>query len=227
MTLLRDEEGNHCSSFPSILLQLIQAGSRLYQRTLQGCFSEPNSNSASHLEEAVHLLSVAYSFDAATWAKDVQARSPFNDLTHRTYVAYAHRAAVCIYLSRVALSMEQSIQLPESLESLVIDIITHSSLIRPHDALFTATTWPAFIAGAETDNLECRQWVMRRFQELWEVEPWGLIRGALEVLEKIWADRRNGFEIDERETGALPIRHPAGADWLVNLRRRGVDWLIL
>lgn len=31
---------------------------------------------------------------------------------------------------------------------LVVDIVTHLSFIRPSNALFTATTWPAFIAGA-------------------------------------------------------------------------------
>ena len=65
----------------------------------------------------------------------------------------------------------------------------------------------------------------RRFQELWEVEPWGLIRGALGALERIWAGRRSGVVVDGE--GTLLEGKKGDGDWIGDLRRSGVDWLIV
>lgn len=237
MTLIRDEEGNYCSSFPTALLQLMQSGACLSQQTHthSSCHisNTPGSDSTCttnpkecHLE-ALRLLSTAFFFDPSAWAQEIQARSPVNDLAHRTHVASAHHAAVCIYLSRVALSLDLTTQLPRTPESLVADIVMHLSAIRPHDALFTATTWPAFIAGAETHDHTTKMWVAKRFQELWEVEPWGLMRGALEVLERIWAIRTDETLTSENGNGTPSTSNMMGDDWIGDLRKRGVDWLIL
>jgi hypothetical protein len=140
-------------------------------------------------------------------------------------VAYAHRAAVCIYLSRLLLSLYPATQLPHDLESLVADIITHLSFIHPNDALFTATTWPAFIAGAETNDHVRQDWVARRFEELWEVEPWGLLRGASGVLERIWSKKRSG---GVRNGGRILLKDEKGdMNWIEDMRECGVDWLII
>lgn len=144
---------------------------------------------------------------------------------HRTHVASAHRAAVCIYLSRVCLSLDQNTQFTIDLEILVTDIITNLSVIRRDDALFTATTWPAFIAGAETHDRASQEWVTRRFQELWEVEPWGLMRGALGVLERIWKRRRSAVVLDDE--GAEVEVKKKEVDWIGDMRGQGVDWLNL
>ncbi|KAF2489033.1 hypothetical protein BU16DRAFT_496889, partial [Lophium mytilinum] len=181
ISLLHDAEGNHCSSFPVILLQLIRDGAQLSQSNHPSSPLYPST--VSKQQQALLLLYTAQSFNPLTWATNIQARSPATDLLHRTHVASAHRAAVCIYLSRVLLSLHPTIQLSYDVESLVEDIITHLSFICPSDPLFTATTWPAFIAGAETHDHARQELVATRFQELWEVEPWGLIRGALGVLE--------------------------------------------
>lgn len=109
--------------------------------------------------------------------------------------------------------------------SLVADIITHLSFIRPCDALFTATTWPTFIAGAETNDRETQEWVARRFQELWSVEPWGLIREALGLLEKIWVGRRDTVVDNEEEIAVK--QGERDADWISDLLGSGADWLIL
>lgn len=227
MTLIRDEEGNHCSSFPICLLQLLQLGARLWSEHHSA--SSPICVSKAHVHEARRILTEAHSFNASIWAKEIQARSPVNDLAQRTHVANAHRAAVCIYLSHVALSLDAKIILLQNLESLVTDIVINLSAISQYDALFTATTWPAFIAGAETHDHTTREWVVRRFQQLWEVEPWGLMRGALEVLERIWADSRTGSGPlgYPSDTTAFPNNNNTKGDWIGNLRSRGVDWLIL
>lgn len=72
-----------------------------------------------------------------------------------------------------------------------------------------------------------------RFQELWEVEPWGLIRGALGVLERIWVGRMGSGVVNvsrEGEGGTLLEGGKKGegdGDWIGELRGQGVDWLIL
>lgn len=169
LSLLQDAEGNHCSSFPTILLQLIRAGAQLSQPNHQS--SPLHSSTGSNQPQALLLLSAAQSFDPFAWATTLQPRSPATDLLHRTHIASAHRAAVRIYLSRVLLSLYPTTQLSHNSKSMVADTLTHLSFICLSDALFTATPWPAFIAGAETNDGASQEWVARRFQELWEVEP--------------------------------------------------------
>ncbi|KAF5597456.1 fungal transcriptional regulatory [Fusarium subglutinans] len=171
MSLLQDAEGNHCSSFPAALLPLIQAGTRILDITDAYLFHDTSTNPGQH--DALQLLHVAKSFDPAAWAINLQPRSPADDLLHRTMVACAHRTAVCVYLSRIILALWPSTVLPDDLQVLAAEIITHLSHLRPGDALFTATAWPAFIAGLETRELTNRAWVERIFQELWEIEPLG------------------------------------------------------
>ena len=64
-----------------------------------------------------------------------------------------------------------------------------------------------------------------RFQELWEVEPWGLIRGALGVLERIWVERRSDAMVNEE--GNPLMGKTKDGDWIRDLRVRGADWLII
>lgn len=66
--------------------------------------------------------------------------------------------------------------------------------------------------------------VVQRFRELWEAEPWGSVRDALEVLRGISAERKSAGpprKEDEYRNEA------ASEDWIGRLRRTGVDWLIL
>jgi chaperone required for assembly of F1-ATPase len=123
---------------------------------------------------------------------------------------------VCIYLSRVLLSISPATELDCNLEPLVSEVICHLSFIRLGNALFKATTWSAFIAGAETKNPGQQAWVVARLREIWEVEPWGLIRGALGILELIWHRRNTSMQV-----GASTV------DWIQDLRTLGVDWLIV
>ncbi|KAH9217875.1 acriflavine sensitivity control protein acr-2, partial [Leptodontidium sp. 2 PMI_412] len=215
-SLLQDAEGNHCSSMPAILLQVIQAGSRVFQQHYAN--HHPRLCNASEIhEQLLLLLSTARSFDASVWATILQVRSPVSDIHHRKLVASAHRTAVCVYLYRIHLSLCPDVELAYDLELLAAEIIGHLSIIQPSDALFTATTWPAFIAGAETNDSSRQAWAMRRFQELWEVEPWGLMRGAIDVLDQIWAEKRDAAVVGKRQN----------ENWLVNLKSRGDDWLII
>jgi hypothetical protein len=92
--------------------------------------------------------------------------------------------------------------------------------------LFTATAWPTFIAGAETKDSARQEWVAQRFRQLWEIEPWGLIKGALGVLERIWVRRRrNRVAVDA--DGTFLNEKKRDGDWIKDLRGKGVDWLIV
>ena len=72
-SLLSDAEGNHCSSFPAVLLQLLQAGTRL---------SHPSCPTSLQIKQSKLFLLVcaARSFDPLTWAAELQPRSPSADL---------------------------------------------------------------------------------------------------------------------------------------------------
>ncbi|EEU40568.1 uncharacterized protein NECHADRAFT_34199 [Fusarium vanettenii 77-13-4] len=222
MSLLQDAEGNHCSSFPAALLALIQTGAQLLKT--KDVSTSPDALMNLAQQDALRLLHAAKSFDPAVWAIDLQPRSPADDPLHRTIIASAHRAAVCIYLSRIALALWPSTLLPDDLEILAAEIITHLSNVRPGDALFTATAWPAFIAGLETVDPMKRAWVVKRFQELWEMEPWGLTRGALEALRTIWDGRNN----EDALAGSIDRLHEQEENWnwIEKLKNMGTDWLI-
>ncbi|OQO13543.1 hypothetical protein B0A48_01772 [Cryoendolithus antarcticus] len=96
--------------------------------------------------------------------------------------------------------------------------------IRPCDPLFAATIWPAFVAGAETSDLQQQEWITRRFLQLWEVGPWGTVRSALDVLRGIWLDKKENLVSDEQNTAGDAAVH---YDWILKLKNAGVDWLII
>ncbi|PVH81605.1 hypothetical protein DL98DRAFT_416313 [Cadophora sp. DSE1049] len=223
-SLLQDAEGNHCSSMPAILLQVAQEGARIFQQSYSASPID-SYTIGRYQQQLIQSLDTAQSFDPVVWATYLQASSPASDIVHRKHVASAHRAAVCLYLFRALLFLCPTFVLPYDLESLAAEIITHLTIIKPSDALFTATTWPAFIAGAETTDLARQAWAKRRLQALWDVEPWGLIRGAQEALDLIWAKRERAASSDEGETVFYEKRWKS--NWLVDLRKRGVDWLII
>ena len=94
---------------------------------------------------------------------------------------------------------------------MVEDVINHLSFIHQDHALFGATTWPAFVAGAETDDPAQRGWVERHFVELWEVQPWNNITAAVAALQKVWSTRDKD----------------RSSNWIQIIRNEGVDWIIL
>lgn len=224
LSLLQDAEGNHCSSFPACLLQLLRSGSAL------SCPDNPASSPlqpsiGARQQHGLFLLSAARDFDPLSWAANVQPHSPASDLQHRSHIASAHRAGVLIYLSRVLLSLCPTTHVSDDLESLVGDIVTHLSLIPKSHALFKAAAWPAFIAGAETNDRDRQAWVIKTFEDLWDVEPWGLIKGALGVLERIWSSRMS--EVVDGGGGIVHHGKQKHGGWVEELRGRGVDWLVI
>ncbi|EEY22243.1 acriflavine sensitivity control protein acr-2 [Verticillium alfalfae VaMs.102] len=222
MSLLQDAEGNHCSSFPAALLPIMQAGAQLLK--MNDDSTSPDTLADSRRYGALHLLHAAKSFDPAVWAINLQPRSPADDLFHRTEIASAHKGAVCVYLSRIILALWPSTVLPDDLEALAAETIIHLSCMQPGDALFTATAWPAFVAGLEIADLTNRAWVVRRFQDLWELEPWGLTREALGALTTIWDGRKNEDATKSRNNEVYEQQR--NWNWVEKLKSIGTDWLV-
>lgn len=218
LSLVQDAEGNHCSSFPTVLLRLVQEGARLSQAD---SLLSPESRQC----QVAALLATAQSFNAHKWATQVQPHSPATDFLPRMHIASAICAAVCIYLSRVFLSLTPTSQPLEDLELLVEDALHHLSYIDATSALFKATPWAAFIVGAETNIPARQEWVARRFLELWEVQRWGNIREALGVLETIWREKRGETAANDKTS---PVQNrKANGNWIWSLRGKGADWLII
>jgi len=77
----------------------------------------------------------------------------------RSHIASDRKVAVCIYITRAASLSSQAADLDDDLESLVSYVIHHLSSITYDGGLFKATSWPTFIAGAETKDLASQEWV--------------------------------------------------------------------
>lgn len=210
---LQYAEGNNYLSFPAILLKTILAAAKLSQ-TFQDS-SSAKSITASDGNELLSLLHTAQSFDAQDWASAIQKISPQCDLEGRAHVASAHKSAVCIYISRVLLSLFPSTEVHDSAELLVSDIIFHLSLVTYNSELFKATSWPTFIAGAEAKDLAQQSWAMKRLRELWERLPctMGYVRSAMEILEGIW---NRGDATGERHS----------KDWIQDLKLLEINCMI-
>jgi hypothetical protein len=220
LSLLRNNEGNRCSSFPMPLLQLLQNGVRLSESSEP--FTDPElcavRNKQAHL-----LLESARSSDPQTWAANFQVRSPHPDLAVRTHIASAHQAATCIYLTRLFLKESPTPQLLQDLEHLVLKIQIHLSNISLQDPAIAATAWPSFIAGpqAHANATEC--WAQNQLQNIWAIQPWGLIKGAIAVLKMIWARRRQYRDCEDTYTS---VGKEGNENWVAYTRRIGADWLI-
>jgi hypothetical protein len=151
---------------------------------------------------------------------------PTTNIEQRTMIARAHKAAVTIYLSRLLISLYPTTKPSCDFEALVTGVLDNISCIDINSALFTATTWPTFVAGAQTTLLKRQHWVAKRFRERWEVEPWGLLQGVRETLETIWALKRVSAE-DASTLSPVERKMRVDGDWVQYLRETGVDWLIL
>lgn len=218
--LLRDAEGNHCASFPVLLLQLLQAGTRIAQSLEK---ESRNSFDAGNQETALSvLIDTAQSFDPLEWASQIQIHSPANDLRQRMHIASAHRSAVCVYLTCLQLCIAPALKTSQDLGLLVSNIVNELSQICADDAMLPATAWPLFVAGAETNDPALQEWAKMRFMQIWEAQPWGLIKGAVEALERLWRKRSETL----LEDGGMAAEVDRW-NWIEEVKAIGIDWLIL
>jgi hypothetical protein len=203
------------------LLHLLQNGVRLSESS--ELFTDPGLCTVRD-KQAHLLLESVRSFDPQAWAANVQVHSPHPDLAVRTHIASAHQAATCIYLTRLLLKESPTPQLLQDLENLVLKIQIHLSNISPHDPVIAATAWPSFIAGAEAHEYTTECWAENQLQNIWAVQPWGLIKGALAVLRMIWARRRRYRDCEDTYT---LVDKEENENWIAYMKGIGADWLIL
>lgn len=208
-------ESNNYLSCPAILLHRVLAATEVLRSMSGILLTDSIAKVPPPAQQLRLLLQAVQSFDTFVWATSLQKVSPHKDVEKRIHIASAHKAAVCIYISRALLSINPDTEVSDGLEPLVSDVMHHLSFITYGDELFKATSWPTFIAGAETRNLTHQEWVVTRLHKLWDFIPWGYIRSTLEVLDTIW-EKRN---VATNSTNA-------SMNWVQELRSIGVDWLI-
>jgi len=131
----------------------------------------------------------------------------------RVYVASAHRAAACLYILQsipaagLAFNSHRHVggscgdRRRLTAEGLVVEIMTHLTHVPVEDSNIKATSWPTFVAGAESDDLDRRLWAINRLRALWRLCPWGFLSTAATTLEHVWRVRDG---VDGQRGGMKP-----------------------
>ncbi|KAM5445569.1 hypothetical protein MaudCBS49596_007389 [Microsporum audouinii] len=202
LPLLERAEANSYMSCPAFLLQIMLSASHL---------SSLDKVTAFEQEQALNLIEKARGFDINAWAASVQGISSTNDFESRVHVASAHKLAVCLYIHQAVPSAR--LMDKHSSKATVEDIIGHLSFILPGNLLLKGTSWPTFIAGAETHDPTHRAWIVARLHALWEMLPWGYVHTAIEMLKTIWSME----DLATDTTGG----------WLQKLKALGNDWIVV
>ncbi|KAL4909578.1 hypothetical protein BDW74DRAFT_174780 [Aspergillus multicolor] len=213
-------------SLPTVLLHNLFKACELSNLVSAGAMLNSDTQQTDYtpiLAQAETLLQTTKSFNAHAWALSVEGAENANaPLTlSRMHTALAHQNAVLIYITRsvdTIASPEILLGEGEDTERLVTNIITHLSLVGSADPIFVATTWPTFIAGAETDNPVYRRWALERLSEFWNLMPWGYVRTAMEVMRTTWRLRDQGAANGQGE--------PGRTSWIQQLRGLERYWLI-
>ncbi|KAK3339673.1 fungal-specific transcription factor domain-containing protein [Lasiosphaeria hispida] len=166
----------HCC--PPAILQIILSASQL----------GPEDS-----EQAMALLCRARALDVRDWVNSIRGLSAQDDLQVRVGIASAHRATACLYACLVVPAVGGHVPAEMQPDGLVLEILEHLATVPVDHALLKGTVWPTFMAGAQTDDVVWRGWCLDRLRAVWTknpwICPWGYIRTATEMLEKIWDGR--------------------------------------
>ena len=208
LPVMKRVEVNSYLSCPPEILQIILIASQLSYESPCTDWSLPAA------DEALALIDQALNFDILAWAEQLQRVPHVTDIESRVHVASAHRSAVCLYILQ-ALPLVRSLR-PVDVDFLVDDILQHLSAVGDGDPYFKATSWPTFIAGAETRDAEKRTWTLKRLLAIWEACGWGYIFTAIEMLKATWQLQDAGSPGSAGEV-----------NWLQDLKGLGFDFLIV
>lgn len=205
LPVMKRVEVNSYLSCPPEILRIILSASQLSYET-------PCTDwSLTAADEALALIDEALAFDIPAWADRLRQLPNVTDIESRIHVASAHRSAVCLYILQ-ALPLVRAVR-PVDTMVLVDDILSHLAQIQDGDPYFKATSWPTFIAGAETRDAEKRAWTLSRMFAIWNICPWGYVFTAIEMLKATWQMQDSG-------TGS-------GVNWLQDLKAMGFGYLIV
>ncbi|CAH0050242.1 unnamed protein product [Clonostachys solani] len=198
-------------SCPPEILQIILMASQLsYDTPCTDTWSLPPT------KEALSLIDQALTFDIPAWAEQLRQIPHITDVESRVHVASAHRSAACLYILQ-ALPLVRSLR-PVDTDLLVKDILEHVGALGHDDPYFKASSWPTFIAGAETCDAETRTWTLKRLLDMWETCRWGYIFTAIEMLKATW---------QLQDAAARAGHTDSRAHWLQDLKGLGFEHLIV
>jgi hypothetical protein len=171
---------------------------------------------------ATLLLQQALAFDVSGWVNSIPNLSVNDDRGLRVRLASAHRASACLFIILV-LCPDLAHHADERLrpKRLVEEILRQLSFVPSNHPLFKGSVWPSFMAGAQSDDPDQRQWCMQGLRAMWRSSPlmcpWGYVEAAMVTLESVWAAR-----------DALPLAEKESWNWLKQLRESGdIDCLIV
>jgi hypothetical protein len=162
-------------------------------------------------DKALALIDEALAVDIPAWADYLRQHNITQDLNSRVRLALAHRSAACLYILQ-ALPLVRSLRSIDT-DFLLEDVLSNLALIDENDPYFKASSWPTFVAGAETRDPERRTWTLSRLLSIWQICPWGYLFTAIEMLKATWAMQ------DTRGTDNV--------NWLHDLRGMGFENLIV
>ncbi|KHN93772.1 acriflavine sensitivity control protein acr-2 [Metarhizium album ARSEF 1941] len=203
--IMKRVEVNSYLSCPPEILRIILFASQLSRE-------DPCADcNPKAIDTALALINEALAFDIAAWADQLRGLPNVTDIDSRIHVASAHRSAVCLHILQ-ALPPVRAVHGVDA-NFLVSDILSHLSQIHDGDPYFKATSWPTFIAGAETRDGETRTWILTRMLAIWHICPWGYIFAAIRMLNVIWDMQSHG---------------PGSAvNWLQKLKEGNLGYLIV
>ena len=136
-------------------------------------------------DKALALIDEALAVDIPAWADYLRQHNLIQDLDSRVRLAAAHRSAACLYILQ-ALPLVRSLRSIDT-DFLLQDVLSNLALIDENDPYFKASSWPTFVAGAETRDPERRTWTLSRLLSIWQICPWGYLFTAIEMLKATWA----------------------------------------
>ncbi|KAH0598552.1 hypothetical protein MHUMG1_03853 [Metarhizium humberi] len=178
LEVMKRVEVNSYLSCPPEILKIILSASQL---SCQGPYTDFDLAAA---DQARALIVEALAFDIDVWVDQLRQLPHVTDIKSRFHVASAHRSAVCLYIIR-ALPVVRVVY-PVDANFLVNDILCHLGQIHDEDPYFKATSWPTFIAGAETRDAGHRDSTLKRMFAIWQICPWGYIFAAIRMLKHAW-----------------------------------------
>ncbi|KAF0328486.1 C6 finger domain protein [Colletotrichum asianum] len=131
------------------------------------------------------LVQALLNFSPLSWAQD------FPDIQYhesRSHLAHAYKAGVEVYASHIigAPPGQHYLSYPHVVE-ILRPAMLHLLAVPAEDFHIKSLVWPAFILGAEAQDIELRTMARTVFQRIWVSSCCYNVKNAAEILERIWA----------------------------------------
>lgn len=187
-SMLKRAAANSYLCCPTEVLEILLAAAQVSNMDTS---TEASAEAAA--QQGLRLLSRAEGLDISEWALAIRNHPSLRHvpIDSRMNAGSAHRIACSLYIIQAVPSVKRFL-LPGTEAAFEDQLMHHLSSVPDEDPNFKATTWPAFIAGAEASDPERQAWCKDRLQRLVKVVPWGFIDTAMDALDVIWRLKREG-----------------------------------